>query len=50
MQLASEDGFRADPPLVWRWYAWRRELVAVHNRTPGTMRSRPRNRALIRSS
>jgi NAD-dependent deacetylase len=31
MQLASEDGFRADPPLVWRWYAWRRELVrAAH--------------------
>ena len=28
MQLASEDGFRADPPLVWRWYAWRRALVA----------------------
>lgn len=28
MQLASEDGFRADPPLVWRWYAWRRGLVA----------------------
>ena len=28
MQLASEEGFRADPPLVWRWYAWRRELVA----------------------
>jgi len=28
MQLATEDGFRADPPLVWRWYAWRRELVA----------------------
>ncbi|MEP6607250.1 MAG: NAD-dependent deacylase [Burkholderiaceae bacterium] len=27
MQLASEDGFRADPPLVWRWYAWRRGLV-----------------------
>lgn len=27
-QLASEDGFRADPPLVWRWYAWRREVVA----------------------
>ena len=20
-------GFRADPPLVWRWYAWRRGLV-----------------------
>ncbi len=28
IKLASEDGFRADPPLVWRWYAWRRELVA----------------------
>jgi NAD-dependent deacetylase len=28
MQLASENGFRADPPLVWRWYAWRRGLVA----------------------
>ena len=27
-QLASPQGFRADPPLVWRWYAWRRELVA----------------------
>lgn len=23
-QLASEEGFRADPPLVWRWYAERR--------------------------
>ncbi len=28
MQLASAEGFRADPPLVWRWYAWRRDLVA----------------------
>lgn len=28
MQLASPEGFRADPQLVWRWYAWRRELVA----------------------
>jgi NAD-dependent deacetylase len=28
MQLASEQGFRADPPLVWRWYAWRRDAVA----------------------
>lgn len=27
MQLATEEGFRADPPLVWRWYAWRRTLV-----------------------
>ncbi|HYM48790.1 MAG TPA: NAD-dependent deacylase [Burkholderiaceae bacterium] len=28
MRLASEDGFRADPSLVWRWYAWRRGLVS----------------------
>ena len=27
MQLATEEGFRADPSLVWRWYAWRRDLV-----------------------
>lgn len=27
-QLASEEGFRADPPMVWRWYAGRREAVA----------------------
>jgi NAD-dependent deacetylase len=27
MQLASEPGFRADPPLVWRWYAVRRAAV-----------------------
>ncbi len=28
VQLASPEGFRADPALVWRWYAWRREMVA----------------------
>lgn len=28
MQLATEHGFRADPALVWGWYAWRRGLVA----------------------
>ena len=27
MQLASEDGFRANPQLVWNWYASRREGV-----------------------
>ncbi|HYF59549.1 MAG TPA: NAD-dependent deacylase [Burkholderiaceae bacterium] len=27
MRLATEEGFRADPPLVWRWYAERRERV-----------------------
>lgn len=28
MQLASEEGFRADPALVWQWYASRRSAVA----------------------
>jgi NAD-dependent deacetylase len=27
MQLATEEGFRADPALVWGWYSWRRGLV-----------------------
>ena len=27
-QLATLEAFRADPELVWRWYLWRRELVA----------------------
>jgi NAD-dependent deacetylase len=35
MQLATEEGFRADPPLVWRWYAWRRTLVAQAAPNPG---------------
>ncbi|MFN9772465.1 MAG: SIR2 family NAD-dependent protein deacylase [Burkholderiales bacterium] len=28
-RLATEAGFRADPALVWRWYAERRERVAA---------------------
>jgi NAD-dependent deacetylase len=27
-ELANFDAFERDPALVWRWYAWRRELVA----------------------
>lgn len=27
-QLATEEGFRADPALVWRWYAERRARIA----------------------
>jgi NAD-dependent deacetylase len=27
-RLASPEGFAADPRLVWRWYAWRRQLIA----------------------
>lgn len=28
MQLASREGFAADPPFVWRWYAARRRRLA----------------------
>jgi len=28
MQLASPEGFEADPALVWDWYQWRRKLIA----------------------
>ena len=27
-QLATPEAFQADPALIWRWYRWRRELVA----------------------
>ena len=27
-QLATEDAFRADPTMVWDWYAHRREMIA----------------------
>jgi NAD-dependent deacetylase len=27
-QLATEDAFRADPKVVWDWYAFRREMIA----------------------
>jgi len=28
MTLASPDGFERHPELVWRWYQWRRSLIA----------------------
>ena len=28
LQLATPDAFQRDPTLVWRWYRWRRKLVA----------------------
>jgi NAD-dependent deacetylase len=46
-QLASVDGFRADPALVWRWYAERREGVrraepnAGHHALAAFERARP---------
>jgi NAD-dependent deacetylase len=28
-ELATPEAFARDPELVWKWYAWRRELVAA---------------------
>src|SRR2546428_3272205 len=48
MQLASEEGFRADPRLVWDWYAERRAGVrrgqpnAGHHAPPAVGRRHPR--------
>ena len=28
-QLATEDAFRANPSMVWEWYAFRREMIAT---------------------
>ena len=33
--LATPDAFLADPVLVWRWYRWRRDLVAEARPNPG---------------
>lgn len=47
MRLASEEGFRADPGLVWDWYAERREGVraalpnAGHHALAGFARRHP---------
>ena len=35
MQLASPEGFDADPGLVWDWYQWRRKLIAESNPNAG---------------
>jgi NAD-dependent deacetylase len=34
-ELATPDAFVADPALIWRWYRWRRELVAAAEPNPG---------------
>ncbi|MDH3748481.1 MAG: NAD-dependent deacylase [Gammaproteobacteria bacterium] len=34
-QLATPEGFLDNPPLVWRWYRWRRELVSQVEPNPG---------------
>ena len=33
--LATPEAFLADPALIWRWYRWRRELVADAQPNPG---------------
>jgi NAD-dependent deacetylase len=34
-RLASPEGFRQDPPLVWRWYVDRREMIGKAKPNPG---------------
>ena len=35
MDLATPEAFLEDPALIWRWYRWRRELVAQAEPNPG---------------
>ncbi len=35
LKLATPEGFADDPSLVWKWYAWRRELIADVAPNPG---------------
>ncbi len=35
LDLATPDAFIRDPALVWRWYRWRRDLVARATPNPG---------------
>jgi NAD-dependent deacetylase len=34
-ELASLEGFRQNPKLVWEWYSWRRSIVTAANPNPG---------------
>ncbi|MBS1248740.1 MAG: NAD-dependent protein deacylase [Chloroflexi bacterium] len=34
-ELATPHAFRADPEKVWKWYQWRRELIANVSPNPG---------------
>lgn len=51
--LATEQGFRADPALVWRWYAERRRAVlraspnAAHRAIAGFAASRPQGSVVV---
>ena len=51
-ELATPEAFLADPALIWRWYRWRRELVAGSAPNPGhraitTLAERVRQLTLI---
>ena len=35
LDLATPEAFLRDPVLIWRWYRWRRELVAKTEPNPG---------------
>ena len=35
LDLATPEAFLQDPALIWRWYRWRRELVAQAEPNPG---------------
>lgn len=35
LALASPEGFDADPEMVWKWYQWRRELIAAKEPNAG---------------
>ena len=35
LDLATPEAFLRDPALVWRWYRWRRDLVAMAEPNPG---------------
>ncbi len=35
LDLATPEAFQRDPELIWRWYRWRRELVAEAAPNPG---------------
>lgn len=35
LELATPEAFDRDPELVWRWYRWRRSLVAAAEPNPG---------------
>jgi NAD-dependent deacetylase len=35
LDLATPEAFLSDPELIWRWYRWRRELVAAAEPNPG---------------